>query len=404
MVVHLCASCDEESPDAKRCSGCHKAWYCSTQCQTSHWRFHIFDCKVGQPISTVYHLSRAIYGDVIPVDAQTRIDYGFDKAEKAVGGNAQNMLCGLYRGLFIYHEITEKEIRRWQQEGRLVEGIKTAFEALPPNNRGGYYPWFLEHQYLLDGSPLDEDDVARKTEERASTMLREGWVATGGSPNDTRQQIEAKLAALPEERRACHHFYAMIFSHSHPSPSLKAWLQFGFVAADSTGQEISFGQKYAELLQLCTFEEFCAAYETSSIPALFDRYGVHLWDSARFRDVMAGTPRVNKSVWNLKQYIDELVALQPGEDLPPLIPSVICDYGYMNCKTPAERKLLDDMYMQLFQKRGMDPVTLHEACIKGRLVEFTKGFVKLAPSTAKYTRLLKNPYPLGPEADNITYV
>ena len=42
----------------------------------------------------------------------------------------------------------------------------------------------------------------------------------------------------------------------------------------------------------------------------------------------------------------------------------------------------------------MDPLALHAACLSGELLEFAKGFVKLSPYTATYTRLLKNPYPL----------
>ncbi|EKM61774.1 uncharacterized protein PHACADRAFT_248618 [Phanerochaete carnosa HHB-10118-sp] len=396
MVEHTCAWCDEESPNAKRCAGCRKVWYCSKTCQTDHWPRHIFNCKSGQPISTAYYLSSSVWGDEIPVDAQTRIDYGFDKAEKLLNGESGSMLLGLYKGLF-YAGVKEKELRLWQREGRLIEGIKATFEALPPRTRGGYYPWFLQHQYLLDGSPPDEDDVTRKTKDRALSMLRNGWIATGGSPHDSTEEIEAKLAALSEERRACHHFYTMLFSQAHPSPDLLAWLHFGFVASSSMGEEMHIARLYIALLNRCTFEEFCVAYETSSISALFDRYDIPLGNSPQFRDVMSGTPHVNKSVWDLKQYVDQLIALQPdAEGLPPLTPSVLCDYGFSNCKSPAERKMLDEMYTQLFAKPGMDPLALHEACIKGQLFDFVKSLIKLGGrSTAvKYARLLRNPYPL----------
>lgn len=403
MVEHLCASCEEPSPAEKRCAGCRKVWYCSKRCQTQHWRFHIFDCKAGQPISTVYHLSRAVWGDVVPVDAQTRIDYGFDKADNMIGGDAQSRLLGLYQGLF-YSGAKEKEVRVWQREGRLIEGIKATFEAIPPANRGGYYPWFLQHQYILDPTPLAKEEAMENSTNRARTMLKDGWIAAGGSPNDSYEQIRAKLSAMPEERQACHQFFAMAHSHAHPSPDLGSWLTFGFVASSSLEEEVHIAQQYMTLLNRCTFEEFCVAYETSAIPALFDRYGLSLGAAPHFRDVMSGSPHMSKSVWNLKQYIDQLVPLPPNADeLPPLIPSVRCDYGYMNCRSPAERKLLDDMYMQLFTKPGMDPLALHDACIQGKLLDFVKSHMKLGGKSAKakYMRLLKNPYPL-PDVEGLS--
>ena len=400
MVAHVCASCDKESLNAKRCSGCHKIWYCSTRCQTSHWRDHVFDCKVGQPVSTVYYLSRAVRDRLIPLHAQTRLDYGFEKTHRYLGGAAQHMLLNVYGGLFCCG-LTEKELRTWQKGGRLLESIRKAYEEYPPDMRGNMYFWLLEHQYLLDGTPLDEEDTAKKNRERAVVLWRDGWIAMGGSANDPIEEIESKIRALPEERRRCCWFYSLTRAVMHPSMLEVGWKDFGFVSStQGTGEAGVLCRQYGELFERCTFEEFCAAYETSSIPDLLDRYGVEI-ASARFRDVMAESPRRFKSVWHLKHYIDHLITLEPDEELPKLIPPVKYDYGYVNCKAPAERKLLDDMYTRLFAKRDMDPLALYQACIKGKLLEFVKGFMKLAPNIAKYARLLENPYPL-PSGEGLT--
>ncbi len=94
----------------------------------------------------------------------------------------------------------------------------------------------------------------------------------------------------------------------------------------------------------------------------------------------------------MKKYVDQLASSQA--DKPPApAPSVVCDYGFANCKDASEWKLLDDLYKQLFALYGMDPLALHEACIKGKLLKFAKKHVKLPRRTAKYTRLLKNPCP-----------
>ncbi|TBU58668.1 hypothetical protein BD310DRAFT_948575 [Dichomitus squalens] len=305
---------------------CRNIWYCSAElCQRRHWRFHIFDCKREKPIDTAYHLARACYADLEPIDAQTRIDYGFDKASRILGPHAETMICGLWIGVFVVHNVDAKEVRKWRKEGRLVEGIKETYEL----------DEMRAHQYGLDAT---------------DKMLCDGW--------------------------------------------------FGFVAAMDPGEEMQYARKYKELIELCTFNEFSAAYETSSIPALFDRYEVDtsvvhfaMNHSPLFLDVMFGSPRSYKSVWVLKQYIDQLICAEPDDVLEP-VPSAAVDYGFFKCRNALDRKLLDDLYRRLFSERDADPLALHEACLKGQLLEYAQGSVKLAPYLTRYKRLLGNQYPL----------
>ena len=374
----------------KRCAGCKKVGYCSTSCQKEHWPIHIFDCKPNKPISTVYHLRRDLLNDVIPVDAQTRIDYGFDKASKTLGGNSENKLVSLYQGLFMLG-VTEKELRRWQSERSMVENVKKTYETLPPENRGAYYPWFLQHQELLDGTPVDPSHAMQATMESTLAMWRKGWRYMGGSPHATEDEMKLALSALSPRRTDCFLFVSTALSSCRPNPFTSSWLTFGFVSTNNGGAELGLGGLYQSLIEQCTFDEFCSAYEISSIPALFERKGLgkrgHL-----FCDVMASSPRAFKVVWHLKHYVDQLASSTP--DSPPTpTPEVLRDYGYGNCKNTSEWKLLDDLYTKLFaDKTRADPLKLHEACQKGELLDFAKQFVKLAPWTAKYTRLLKNSY------------
>ncbi|RPD67486.1 hypothetical protein L227DRAFT_25649 [Lentinus tigrinus ALCF2SS1-6] len=199
---------------------------------------------------------------------------------------------------------------------------------------------------------------------------------------------------FPKHKGVAFFFVSTILTGMHPAPDQVPWLTFGFVA----GHELRYSRSYAELIRCCTFEEPREAYEASSIPALFARHGiVSVARDRLFLDVMSGSPIVFKSVWSLKQYVDQVASASP--DQPPLPePAVMCDYGFGNCKNAEEWKLLDELYKKLFAKGEygeMDPLALHAACIKGELLEFVKGFVKLSPWTAKYTRLLKNPYPLA---------
>ncbi|KAJ2973210.1 hypothetical protein NUW54_g12106 [Trametes sanguinea] len=382
-------------PAEKRCSGCRKTWYCRQACQKEHWIFHIFDCKLGQPISTVYHLARACRRNLIPVDSQTRKDYGFDKAGQAFGGKGESNLLGVYIGLFIYLDIPPQEVRKWRDEGRLIAGIKEVFEEIPPHARGGYYPWLMQNQFILDDSfTLDPKQVEDRARQTAVSNFLAAWARIGGIPKDaTYDQIVHETNRWPTHKRSCWHLYTMFAGRCRPSPNLDAWRKFGFVSARFPGEELDFAREYDALLDRCTFDEFHAAYVASSIPDLFLRYGLQeLPHNAHFCDVMADSPRSVKTVWELKNYIDILVssdALSRPQPSPPLT----ADYGYVNCRTPEERTLLDEAYKRLFMETSADPLELHKACLEGDLFRFVGTFVKFAPWAEKYKRLLRNIYP-----------
>ncbi|KAI0692175.1 hypothetical protein C8T65DRAFT_745238 [Cerioporus squamosus] len=141
-------------------------------------------------------------------------------------------------------------------------------------------------------------------------------------------------------------FVSVALSSKRPNPFLPSWLTFGFVSVNCGGAELGLGGLYQDLVKRCTFEEFCAAYETSTVPALFESKGLGRRDRL-FCDVMSGSPRTWKCVWRLKHYIDQLASSKP--DSPPKpTPEVLRDYGYGNCKGLAEWKLLDDLYTKLF--------------------------------------------------------
>ena len=100
-MVRTCDGClDDHNDEAnlKRCSGCRKVYYCSTDCQKSSWPFHIFDCKPRHSINTAYYLAQAVYQDRIPEHPQTCADYGFDRA---FTGEEKSKLIGLYIGMSI---------------------------------------------------------------------------------------------------------------------------------------------------------------------------------------------------------------------------------------------------------------------------------------------------------------
>ncbi|OJT03417.1 hypothetical protein TRAPUB_5994 [Trametes pubescens] len=387
-----CPWCEMPAKNLRRCSRCKKATYCSEKCQKEAWPSHIFKCQPGQHINTAYRLYKACLGDVIPTDEETREDYGFAKAARTMGGRSENMLCGLYRGLFLFGpQIPPKDVHKWRLEGRLVQGIKDAFETLPPANRGGYFPWFLEHQSVLETAVPDDELILGYT----SNAIRSAWIMTGGSPSDSLNVIDTKIRGLSPPRRACHIIYRGFSDLAHPNPIQDEWIDFGFVATSNSSEEHALGVAYQALIRVCTFEQFCTAHESSSIPALFERYGLQY--TRHFRDVMAHSPYTRKSVWDLKHYVDKVKDGAPGDDASEATPvrSVTADYGYMNYRKAGDGKLLDTAYKRYFAHPQTDPIALHEACIQGNLLPYLAPFVHWKASQKKaYTRLLKNAYPL----------
>jgi len=148
---------------------------------------------------------------------------------------------------------------------------------------------------------------------------------------------------------------------------------------------VTLGQLYLQLLTKCSFDELCTAYESSRLIALFDAKGLQSWRESilYLDDVLAGSPKVNKSVWDLKQYLET--------EKGPLIPSVGVDYGFFNCRGETEREDLEKVYKEFFADYRADPIELHKAAIGGRLFEYVGGFVELKQI---FYRLMNNPYPL----------
>ena len=239
-MAHLCESCDE--PATRRCSGCKvpTAWYCSEECQRTLWGSHIFECNPTKPINTAYHLARAVYGDQLPDDPQTCEDYGFTRA--FTPENRSNLL-GLYQGLITYQRVEPKTIHRWRVKGRLIEEIKAAYEKLPPDKRGGYYPWLLQNEWVINQELPAPTDAAHE-------MMLRAWKYAGGSSASTQEVMAAEIAGWSERKRACFGFCASLLSGWHPSPELNIWLQFGFCACADEYAERSLAERYRQLIAM----------------------------------------------------------------------------------------------------------------------------------------------------------
>ncbi|KAF8204429.1 hypothetical protein K438DRAFT_1819839 [Mycena galopus ATCC 62051] len=383
---HECKECGKSA--SKRCAGCTlpTAWYCSAECQRRNWTEHIFECNPRRNITTADHLALAVHKNLFPDDPQTCHDFGFARAFSIEN---RSSLLGLYIGLIERLQVSPKKVRQWQIEGTLIDNIKATFSTVPAHSRGGYYPWFLRNQWVLDPRlPPPRDPV--------NEMMTRGWRYVRGRPNtDTQDKIAAEMASWSEEKRACQLLCNLILSQMHPSPELDIWVTFGFCACHDEEEERKLARVYAELIEFgkCTFEELYHAYHTSALTALFHSKGLRAQAEAipHLDEVLQKSPRVFHSVCYLKQLV-----MAQGEVAEP-IPSVTVDYGFVNCLNEAETSLLKDLYRQVFAlpRTRSDLMKLHEACIRGKLYDYVGHLVKLRKKDQKvFKRLLKNPYPL----------
>ena len=251
-----CKFCREDRERNLRCTDWNsEEVYCSKACQTANWPHHTFDCYAfrGKTVPSAYHLARSCYLDTLPTDKQTLEDYGFNKAYTSFN---QMMLLGLYQGLFKYNPET---VLTWKQEGILIQEIKKVFERFPAQNRGQYYPWFLEHQDFLDPS-LEPSTVVM--EDPLIEAVMRAWRHIGGRsfPNSTaRIDINIEKATWPKHKQDCFDLCVLVLSDSRPDASFRIWLSFGFCTARHKYCEMQLGIAYGMLVKRCSFEEFYQA-------------------------------------------------------------------------------------------------------------------------------------------------
>ncbi|KAH6891634.1 hypothetical protein BKA70DRAFT_1326761 [Coprinopsis sp. MPI-PUGE-AT-0042] len=337
---------------------------------------------------TVKHLSSAILLDLLPTDDGTNEIWGFNRAAAAPEGlSGRNYLLGLYQGLVKYQDIDPQQLDQWRQKGILLPEIKKC--------RGGYYPWLLRNEYVLDRSqPIpssNPDDIARG-------CMRSGWnYATNGRPA-TDDAIRTIITSWPPRKHECVALCGLVLHSYSPPPELAIWLQFGFCVGDRQSEMVVVDM-YRKLLMSTSFDEFHHAYENAQLVDLLSRKGLTQSAAYRriadeFKDVVGGSARgILKSAWHLKVFIQvNPTSLVPGQgfNMPQ---SVFVDYGWINCKNTHDMNRLLQIYQQYFNSPGANCLELHSACINGRLVECLEKYSKVTLSE-QCRRLLKNFYPL----------
>ncbi|KIK15396.1 hypothetical protein PISMIDRAFT_52970, partial [Pisolithus microcarpus 441] len=115
----------------------------------------------------------------------------------------------------------------------------------------------------------------------------------------------------------------------------------------------------------CSFTEFWTAFELKNLVALMDAKGFgpsrkRIQHLEAFLKINSNEPL--PTVWRLRLFVR-------SPDVDPLA-SVATDYGFFNCQTVEEKFALKGEYKELLESPSVDPMKLHEACIKGKLFDF----------------------------------
>ncbi|CAE7120563.1 unnamed protein product [Rhizoctonia solani] len=377
-----CDHCDTEQSSLSVCSGCHNAWYCGAECQKAHWKSHRIWCLHPSKLTSADRLAIAAYKDFLPNehDIQVLRDYGFARAQVP---RSENWLLGLFQGIIKYGQVDPRVIHRQWLAGTLIDYIKSFYEKIPAYARGDYYPWFLKNQHLLgppkftNTSPVSNEDSIQKT-----------WLFTGGLASDKLDGIKSQIQGWSKEKQQAFRFVLFLLHTGFQlSPDHSEWVDFGFCGCTTRDEEAKLWDSYVKLVKKVSFENFYAAYNSSSFSALFLENGLAITNPFVL-DVLSGTPHVKKSVWDLKQF-----ALG---DYQKLIPSVTIDYGFMNCgdlESPEAENIIHSLrqvYGRIFMAPDADPLKLHEACLQGKLFLYAQ---QVAQVDAKFAPLMKNIYP-----------
>lgn len=381
-----CEVCEEETD--RHCEFCSRDWFCSRVCQDRMSFYHLTKCS-ARSITSADILCQDAIGDQLPKDPEALEHFGFTRCRD---GRERSHLLGLYQGLF-HLGVGPIQLNDWRERDILVSSIIDKFSKVPAKCRGGYFPWFVRNQHILDNSrpPLE-------LEGKDHPILRA--VAAARPYLDPEDRAKEVKDLKPLSKRDCFVMYAMALDGTHPNPSedgLDLWYSFGFATCRDEYDESRLGSLYSRLiggnksfkdydqslgftsrgypdLPTCSFNEFWVAYEAGTLPELLHQYGMShsLHDDSGLREFLSVPPNqdaLRPSVWRLKHFF----ALEPNTPLSnfPKIEAAAQEYGFTPQLDARTRLALRQFYGQLFEK--VNPLTVHEAKDCGTLLQYAES-------------------------------
>lgn len=365
------------------------------ECESHEGSRTKFTCDMRKPLHSADYLQEDCKKDVLPGDAEVIEHFGFHRFPLM---QDRAKLLGLYQGLFLL-DITPDQLNSWRLNGTLLENMKATFSKVPEGIRGGYFPWFLKHQYCLDDSKTGNevvDDLVHTFYDEARLHLE---------PEE--RNIEIDKIRPPFKRIAFDFLAWTLHGYGPPPPYTNSYYEFGFCTCLGEPDEARLGDLYRKLLvgdksssfetedlnlhssnhRTCTFVELWQALEAGKLTNLMDSKGFEL-ERRKFRhlDTFLAHPYhgPRSSVWNLQAFLNDKKNNEPSW-------AVSVDYGFENCKGSVEVQELKSIYRRILALS--DPLALHDACVAGQLFDFAKSLMELEPRLKK---TMRNPYPLSP--------
>lgn len=412
----LCAGC-RDVETSRRCSHCGGALFCSQACEQRMGLEHLLICNMREVTSADY-LYDDVLADELPKDPQVRQDYWFDRCQYK---SEETRLFGLFIGLLKYHydRITREELHQWRSNPggnpSLVARIVEKFEELPENNRGGYFPWFLENLSRFE-LPDGHHSIPRPPSPETQVQNMQAKARKYLAPEDQHKEVKD---LTPYAKMHCFLFYGMAADHLHPPPinseGCQWWFDFGFVVCHNQHEERELGSMYSKMIlgstpreenarsigpwgiaeqtskidPACSFDEFWKAWERGTLMTIFDKCWPSLPEEETWlthRDDLLGRLRVfleaetpRPSIWMLRHFL----ALEGAsvESAIPEIARAARDYGFSERLDTRTTMELKEFYVQLCKKA--ETLAIHRERLKGNLVQFAEGYVDIITPRVK---------------------
>ena len=181
-------------------------------------------------------------------------DFGFNHFH---GSHNHSQILGIFIALVTRLDVRDRSLHRWQRTRTLKENIIKTFSTLPKNLRGGYYPWFLKHDWILEppGEEL-KSDLWEKTKQSATVLL---GVEDSGIPIEELQPLEKRYNLT---------FYGLLQNGHRPPPEEPTWISLGFCKCRDKWAESRRAGMCRQLISKCSFREFWEAMNTSTMLSL----------------------------------------------------------------------------------------------------------------------------------------
>ncbi len=145
---------------------------------------------------------------------------------------------GLYQGLRLQN-VTPEDFHKWRIECTLISKIKEIFYNIPEQNRGGYFPWFLEHTYVLHRQ-IDRQEAIEKM---VATFFNQAQSYLDPADRNLKQD-----QLKPEAKADCYVMLAHVLHATYPNPVKQNWYNFGFCTCRNESEASRLGGLYQQLL------------------------------------------------------------------------------------------------------------------------------------------------------------